>query len=61
MDAKNIRLIASWILDRDYDIMIPKDMDANDSENEDFEIYPFDNLLPIGMKMTIHHQYYLCK
>ena len=54
---QNIRLIASWILDFDFEIAIPINLD----ENEEEEVYPAESLYPIGLTMTIHHKYYSIK
>lgn len=33
----------------------------NDGEEKDDKVYPFESLIDTGLKMTIHHKYYLCK
>lgn len=53
-----IRLIASWILDFDFEIAIPITLDEVEEEEE---VYPAESLYPIGLTMTIHHKYYSTK
>jgi hypothetical protein len=55
-DSKTIKLIATWIMDLDYQIWLP-----SDTENVEGDEYSLESLVPSGIVMTIHHKYYAMK
>lgn len=55
-DSQNVRLISKWILEFDFQVLMPGDM-----EDEHSESYNYADLVPLDMQMTIHHRYYLVK
>jgi len=58
VDPLTEKLVVSWILHFDFDILVPttpaEDVPAGGS-------YELDDLTPIYLKMTIYHKYYLVK
>ena len=55
-DSQNVKLISKWILDYDFEVVMPGDM-----EDEHSESYNYDDLVHLDMQMTVHHRYYLVK
>ena len=58
VDPLTEKLIVNWILHFDYDILVPE------TPAEDVPVggsYTLDDLIPIYLKMTIHHKYFLLK
>jgi len=57
-DSPNVRLVARWILVHDLKVMLPLMLDSPEPPEEE---YPPESLVELGVTLTIHHQYYLCK
>lgn len=51
-------MIVSWILHFDYDILVPTTPPESIPAGGSYEL---DDLMPIYLKMTLHHKYYLVK
>ena len=57
-DSPNVRLVAAWILKHNMKVMLPLLLRSPEPPEHE---YPVESLVELGVTMTIHHQYYLCK
>jgi hypothetical protein len=57
-DSPNVRLVASWILDFENQVMLPLMLASPEPPEVE---YPPESLVELGVTLTIHHLYLLCK
>ena len=58
VDSLNEKLVVNWLLHFDFDILVPTTPAENVPVGESYQL---DDLVPIYLKMTIHHKYFLLK
>lgn len=55
-DQQNVKLVISWILDYDFEVMMPRDLGEHTEP-----VYDSEDLTSMDLTMTEHHKYYLTK
>ena len=58
IDPLNEKLVLSWILHFDFDILVPSTPPQNVPVGE---TYQMDDLEPIFVKMTVHQKYFFTR